>query len=49
MLDTLARAYFINGKVTEAIEAEKKAIELEPENKEFKENLAFYERESKKQ
>jgi cytochrome c-type biogenesis protein CcmH/NrfG len=49
VLDTLARAYFINGKVTEAIEAEKKAIELEPENKEFKENLAFYERESKKQ
>jgi tetratricopeptide (TPR) repeat protein len=46
-LDTLARAYFINGKKAEAIGTEKKAIELEPENKAFKENLAFYERESK--
>jgi cytochrome c-type biogenesis protein CcmH/NrfG len=42
VLDTLARAYFVNGKVTEAIETEKKAIELEPENRAFKENLAFY-------
>lgn len=48
VLDTLGRAYFINGKVAEAIEAEKKAIELEPENREFKENLAFYEQESRK-
>jgi tetratricopeptide (TPR) repeat protein len=47
VLDTLARAYFINGKVIEAIETEKKAIELEPNNKEFKENLASYERENK--
>lgn len=49
VLDTLARVYFINGKKAEAVETEKKAIELEPENKAFKENLAFYERESKKQ
>jgi tetratricopeptide (TPR) repeat protein len=49
VLDTLARVYFINGKVIEAIEAEKKAIGLEPNKKEFKENLAFYEREKKKQ
>jgi tetratricopeptide (TPR) repeat protein len=48
VLDTLARVYFINGKVIEAIETEKKAIGLEPYNKEFKENLAFYERENKK-
>jgi tetratricopeptide (TPR) repeat protein len=48
VLDTLARAYFINGKVIEAIETEKKALGLEPDNKEFKENLAFYERENKK-
>jgi len=48
VLDTLARAYFINGKVKEAIETEKKAIELEPNNKECKENLASYERENKK-
>ena len=47
VLDTLGRAYFINGKVMEAIETEKKAILLEPENKEFKENLALYEREYK--
>jgi tetratricopeptide (TPR) repeat protein len=46
-LDTLARAYFVNGKKAEAIQTEKKAIELEPENKTFKENLAFYEKESK--
>jgi len=46
-LDTLARAYFINGKKADAIETEKKAIELDPESKAFKENLAFYERESK--
>lgn len=49
VLDTLARVYFINGKVKDAIETEKKAILLEPENKEFKENLALYEREMKKQ
>ncbi len=49
VLDTLARAYFINEKSNEAIETEKKAIVLEPENGSFKENLAFYERESKKQ
>jgi tetratricopeptide (TPR) repeat protein len=49
VLDTLARAYFINGKVKEAMETEKKAIDLEPDNKEFKENLALYERENKKQ
>jgi tetratricopeptide (TPR) repeat protein len=48
-LDTLARAYFINGKKAEAIETEKKAIELELNNKELKENLSFYERDSKKQ
>jgi len=49
VLDTLARVYFINGKVIESIETEKKAIDLEPNNKDFKECLAFYERESKKQ
>jgi len=48
VLDTLARVYFINGKVKEAIEMEKKAIDLEPENKTFKENLGLYERESKR-
>jgi len=47
VFDTLARVYFINGKVKEAIETEKKAIELEQNNKEFKENLTLYEREKK--
>jgi len=47
VLDTLARVYFINGKVKEAIETEKKAIDLEPENKKYKENLALYEKENK--
>jgi tetratricopeptide (TPR) repeat protein len=46
-LDTLARAYFVNNKKAEAVETEKKAIDLEPQNKAFKENLAFYEREGK--
>jgi len=35
-------------KVKEAIETEKKAIDLELDNKEFKENLALYGRENKK-
>jgi tetratricopeptide (TPR) repeat protein len=47
VLDTLARVYFINGKVNEAIETEKKAILLESENKEFKVNLSLYERDNK--
>lgn len=49
VLDTLSRAYFINGKVKEAIETEKKAIALEPKNEEFTKNLALYGRENKKQ
>lgn len=48
VLDTLGRVYFINGKVKDAIETEKKAIDLEPNNKDFKDNLALYERENKK-
>ena len=47
ILDTLARAYFINGKKAEAIEAEKKALRLEPGNREFTENLKRYEAGSK--
>jgi tetratricopeptide (TPR) repeat protein len=43
ILDTLARAYFINGRVKEAIETERKAIELAPYNDGFKENLKVYE------
>src|SRR4030042_2704016 len=39
ILDTLARVYFINGKINEAIETAKKAMKLEPNNERFKENL----------
>ena len=48
VLDTLARAYFINDKKAEAVETEKKAILMEPENEMFKEHLAFYEQENRK-
>ncbi len=44
ILDTLARAYFIKGMVKEAIEAEKKALKLEPYNDEFKTKLKEYEK-----
>jgi len=45
ILDTLARAYFINGMVKEAIEVENKALKLEPYNDEFKSKLNQYEKE----
>jgi tetratricopeptide (TPR) repeat protein len=48
ILDTLARVYFINGKINEAIETEKKALKLEPNNERFKENLKEYEKAMKK-
>lgn len=44
ILDTLARVYFINGKINEAIETVKKAMKLEPNNERFKENLKEFER-----
>lgn len=44
ILDTLARAYFTNGMVKEAIEAEDKALKLEPYNDEFKWRLKAFER-----
>ena len=44
ILDTLARAYFINGQIKEAIEAENKALKLEPYNDEFKNKLKEYEK-----
>jgi tetratricopeptide (TPR) repeat protein len=46
ILDTLARAYFINGMVKEAVEAENKALQLEPYNNEFKGKLREYEKAS---
>jgi len=44
ILDTLARAYFINGQIKEAIDAENKALKLEPYNNEFKGRLREYEK-----
>jgi len=46
ILDTLARAYYINGKFKEAVETEKKALNLEPGNEEFKKNLEVYQKAS---
>lgn len=43
VMDTLAKAYFINGKVEESIEAEKKAMRLDAKNGAFKEHLHEYE------
>ena len=44
ILDTLARTYFINGQIKEAIDAENKALKLEPYNEEFKGKLKEYEK-----
>jgi len=44
IMDTLAKTYFINGKINEAIETGKKALKLEPNNERFKENLKQYEK-----
>jgi tetratricopeptide (TPR) repeat protein len=44
ILDTLARAYFINGMVKEAIDTENKTLKLEPYNDEFKGRLKEYEK-----
>jgi tetratricopeptide (TPR) repeat protein len=44
ILDTLARAYFMNGMAKEAIDAENKALKLEPYNDEFKGRLREYEK-----
>jgi tetratricopeptide (TPR) repeat protein len=43
VLDTLAFVYSVNGKIPEAIEAEKKALNLAPENEGFKKKLQEYE------
>jgi Flp pilus assembly protein TadD len=45
ILDTLARAYFMNGMVKEAVDSKNKALKLEPYNDEFKNRLAGYEKE----
>jgi Flp pilus assembly protein TadD len=44
ILDTLARAYFMNGMVKEAFDIENKALKLEPYNDEFRRRLKEYEK-----
>jgi tetratricopeptide (TPR) repeat protein len=44
ILDTLAKAYFINGQIKDAIDTENKALKLEPYNDEFKGRLKEYEK-----
>jgi len=44
ILDTLAKAYYINGKVKEAVQTQKKALKIEPGNEAFKRNLEEYSR-----
>jgi tetratricopeptide (TPR) repeat protein len=43
ILDTLAAVYFLNGAFEEALEAEKKALKLAPDNELLKKNLSRYE------
>jgi tetratricopeptide (TPR) repeat protein len=43
ILDTLARAYFINGNVREALDTQKKAVHLQPAKVSFTEHLREYE------
>jgi len=42
ILDTLAEAYFVNGNFDKAIETERKALELSPDEASLKEGLARY-------
>jgi tetratricopeptide (TPR) repeat protein len=42
ILDTLAHAYFVNGKIDEAIETENKAVKAEPNSKKYQDNLKLY-------
>jgi len=44
ILDTLAKAYFINSQIKEAVDTENKALKLEPYNDEFKGKLREYEK-----
>jgi membrane associated rhomboid family serine protease/tetratricopeptide (TPR) repeat protein len=41
-IDTLAEAHYLNGDYQQAVEIQKKALELEPNNKELQEHLARY-------
>ena len=41
-VDTLAESYFVNGDYQKAVEVQKKALALEPDNKELQEHMARY-------
>ena len=41
-IDTLAEAHFANGDYQQAVEIQKKALALEPDNKELQEHMARY-------
>jgi rhomboid protease GluP len=41
-IDTLAEAHFVNGDFQQAVEIQKKALVLEPDNKELQEHMARY-------
>ncbi|HMD85659.1 MAG TPA: rhomboid family intramembrane serine protease [Terriglobia bacterium] len=41
-IDTLAEAYFVNGEYQAAVETQKKALALEPDNAELQEHMARY-------
>ena len=41
-IDTLAEAYFVNGDYQQAVEIQKKALALEPDNTELQEHMARY-------
>jgi tetratricopeptide (TPR) repeat protein len=44
ILDTLATAYFINGKVQEALDAERKAVQRDPRDQGFAAHLTEYQK-----
>jgi tetratricopeptide (TPR) repeat protein len=44
ILDTLARAFFINGRISDAIETEREALKLSPGSDAFEKNLIVYEK-----
>ena len=41
-VDTLAEAHFVNGDYQQAVEIEKKALLLEPDNKDLQEHMERY-------
>ncbi len=41
-IDTLAEAYFVNGDYRQAVEVQKKALALEPDNRELQEHMERY-------